>query len=632
VTIYQLGEDNGIQFIAMEFIEGDSLAEYIEKSLPSLAEAIFIFYKILNGVQALHSKGIIHRDLKPKNIMVPSPKNVKIVDFGIAEFINFNNLTNEKRHAPVGSVSYLSPEIISGSPATVQSDIWSLGVILYKILTGINPFTGKDRNATMQNILKGDITYQVLQKISIPTYLINIIQKMCAVDLDQRYKSVDEIIFDLKSNLSKRPPSLFTENKMLAGLGIAFLFFGTLYWVYANKTAKKTPIASSEDYIKPKSQDPIIELKPKDIPDSQKNITNENELKTITKQIEAPLKDDAEKEIRPEITSNEKINPSKIRPDEKTESVPEKQLTPPVLSSSNVNWLLDFKNENGPRNIASSQGQTNSNYKLGWKKNADAARYKIQISNDKSFNDLALETEITPNVFIWNRPKLGMFFWRVKSIGNSKNSSGYSTIGTLKVTAQQPSFLKNKYRIVFDSKKGKNEVTLQWSDLSAVNQYAIQLIPIKGNLEKKEYITQEPTVNIPVDSLVKFKAKVTALDDKRKPASQPSLPVEVDVVSAQILQTPKLVYPLNNTLVPSQSTMITPIVCKWLTVPNAEKYVYQISEDADAKKVLSESTHSENGILITLPLSKGRYFWRVKSIGKDGGESSWSSMFSFFID
>ena len=131
VTIYQLGEQEGVHYIAMEYIDGESLDKVIKKKLPTTKVALNIFYKILLGVRILHQQNIIHRDLKPKNIMVTKENKIKIVDFGIAEFASENFNETAIGENLLGSILYLSPELITKNHATVQSDIWSLGILFY---------------------------------------------------------------------------------------------------------------------------------------------------------------------------------------------------------------------------------------------------------------------------------------------------------------------------------------------------------------------------------------------------------------------------------------------------------------------------------------------------------------------
>lgn len=646
VTIFQLGEDKGIQFIAMEFVEGEALDSLIERKLPSVAEAVFIFYKILLGVQALHKKGIIHRDLKPKNIMVPNPKNIKIVDFGIAEFITNYDGGKEKNNIPKGSVYYLSPEILEGNPATVQSDIWSLGVIFYNLLTGEKPFSGKDRNEIIQSIRVGKITLPLVFKATIPSHIIRIIYKMWALDLKQRYQNVDEIINDLKSKIADDAKKTKDLKNITFGLIGVTIFIALIYWFNANKFPQKTILPDTK-VIALEKEFSTLTTKAQTVPELDQNKSSLNadvEKKAITtegKDIvteELPLQVEESKTANKEnIDISKKVLDAPIVVEKKEEPLPikkqvESRLKPPLLLKAKVVWQLDSKIIKDQRGIASYQFQTNNKYKLEWKKQADVTKYILQIAYDMNFNEKILQEEVQKNYFILNKPKLGEFFWRVKGVGKNKKTSDFSPIGTLITNVPAPQFLNKINKIRIDTKTTKKEFSLQWLPSDLVSAYSVRLIPEKGNLEKTEFVTKDTVVKIPIKSSVKFKAQIFALNEKRKPASSPSEFAQVEVVLGPPIQTPKLIYPLNKTVVPSQTAMITPVVCKWNNVQTADKYIFQISEDKQAKKIINERTLSETQIVLTMPFSRGEYFWRVKSLNQDGEESSWSSMYSFFID
>lgn len=624
VTIYQLGEDKDIQFIAMEYIEGESLDHLIETKPPSIPEAIFIFYKILNGVLALHSKGIIHRDLKPKNIMVPDMKTVKIVDFGIAEFIVTNPASKEKNSVPKGSIYYLAPEILEGKPATIQSDIWGLGVIFYNLLTGQKPFRGQDKAEIRQRIINGKISFPMSKKLGIPENLVMIINKMCAADLQQRYKTIDEIIVDLKKKQTVKNQSSFLISIFsIASVMIIFLALAA-YWnsFSLNKkviTAKMESIESNEPKVE--------EIKAKQIPEVAKaEVQKEpaNELPTVSavEESTAVSSDQVKKGAEP----------VQIQPEKKENHKLVFAPKPPKLITTKANWTLNFKKNVKSRGIATYEYQQNHNQKLMWKRVLEASSYRIQISEDINFKKLILDQEISQNEYIWDKIKVGEFYWRVQSKSNENKKSVFSTVGNLSVKVPPPVFMTGNQKIKFDFSKNNNEVIIQWLGMESINWYKVKVTSITGQQINTEMVSKNTEVRVPIKKSTRFKAQVMALDDKRRPASAESNEILVDVESAVSLAAPKLIFPLNKTVVPSQSTMITPIVCKWSSFARAKKYIYQISEDKNARKVLSEMSVTENRVILTLPLSQGEYFWRVKLIDKDDVESSWSLPFSFIID
>ena len=130
VGIYDVGEEHGIQYMVMEYVKGTDLKTYIHDHYPiPLPQVIDIMEQVLSAVQTAHANGIIHRDLKPQNILIDENKNIKITDFGIAMAASQNSMT--QTNSLLGSVHYLSPEQARGSIATPQSDIYSLGIILF---------------------------------------------------------------------------------------------------------------------------------------------------------------------------------------------------------------------------------------------------------------------------------------------------------------------------------------------------------------------------------------------------------------------------------------------------------------------------------------------------------------------
>lgn len=139
--MYDVGEDNGIYYIVMEYIEGKTLKQLIKKrGALTLSEAIDIMLQITDGISQAHDSYIIHRDLKPQNIMIKEDGTIKITDFGIAMALNSTQLT--QTNSVMGSVHYLPPEQASGKGSTIRSDIYSMGILFYEILTGTLPFKG----------------------------------------------------------------------------------------------------------------------------------------------------------------------------------------------------------------------------------------------------------------------------------------------------------------------------------------------------------------------------------------------------------------------------------------------------------------------------------------------------------
>ena len=200
VGIYDVDEDHGLQYMVMQYVKGTDLKAYIKKHYPiPLPQVIDIMEQVLSAVATAHAHGIIHRDLKPQNILIDENKNVKITDFGIAVAVSQDSLT--QTNTLMGSVHYLSPEQARGSIATKQSDIYSLGIILFELLTGKVPFEGETAVSIALKHFREEIPSVREQNKEIPQALENVIIKATAKEPAERYSSVNEMAADLKTVL-----------------------------------------------------------------------------------------------------------------------------------------------------------------------------------------------------------------------------------------------------------------------------------------------------------------------------------------------------------------------------------------------------------------------------------------------
>ena len=156
VEMYDVGEDNGTYYIVMEYIEGRTLKQLLKKrGNLTTPEVVDIMLQLTDGIAYAHDKYIIHRDLKPQNIMISDDGKIKITDFGIAVALNSTQLT--QTNSVMGSVHYLPPEQASGKGATTKSDIYSMGIMLFELLTGKLPFKGENAVEIALKHMKDDI-------------------------------------------------------------------------------------------------------------------------------------------------------------------------------------------------------------------------------------------------------------------------------------------------------------------------------------------------------------------------------------------------------------------------------------------------------------------------------------------
>ena len=201
VRITDIGEEEGQQYLAMEYVAGLDLKRYIKEHHPlSNEEAVRIMGQILLAMRLAHTRGIVHRDLKPQNILLTPDGTAKVTDFGIAVAFAETSLT--QTNSMLGSVHYLSPEQARGSKATFQSDIYAMGIIFYEMLTGHIPYDGDSAVTIALQHFQKPLPSVIAENPSVPQALENVVIKATAKKLTDRYQSVSEMYMDLSTSLS----------------------------------------------------------------------------------------------------------------------------------------------------------------------------------------------------------------------------------------------------------------------------------------------------------------------------------------------------------------------------------------------------------------------------------------------
>lgn len=231
VEMYDVGEDNGNYFLVMEYVDGRTLKSLIKKrGALSLTETVDIMLQLTSGIAHAHDSYLIHRDIKPQNVLMLEDGRAKITDFGIAIALNSAELT--QTNSVMGSVHYLPPEQANGSGASIKSDIYSLGILMYELLTGKLPFKGENAVEIAIKQMKEQIPSLRKQNPLIPQSIENIVLKACAKNPKNRYDSVNEMHEDLKMALSderkdekrvvyKYPENDLEETKVLPNISDA---------------------------------------------------------------------------------------------------------------------------------------------------------------------------------------------------------------------------------------------------------------------------------------------------------------------------------------------------------------------------------------------------------------------------
>lgn len=200
VEMYDVGEDNGLYYIIMEYIEGKTLKQLLKKrGTLTLSEAIDIMLQLTDGMAHAHDSYIIHRDLKPQNIMIKDDGQIKITDFGIAMALNSTQLT--QTNSVMGSVHYLPPEQASGKGCTIKSDIYSMGIIFYELLSGSLPFRGDNAVEIALKHMRDPLPSLREENPAIPQSIENIIRKATAKNPKNRYADARSMHEDLLTAL-----------------------------------------------------------------------------------------------------------------------------------------------------------------------------------------------------------------------------------------------------------------------------------------------------------------------------------------------------------------------------------------------------------------------------------------------
>jgi serine/threonine-protein kinase len=213
ITIYEVGQSDGSHFISTEFIDGQTLRQHLKLNTLTLREALDIATQVATALATAHDAGIVHRDIKPENVMLRSDGYVKVLDFGLAKFVEKRLLglsggsdpdaetqgfVNTNPGAVMGTVSYMSPEQARGTHVDVRSDIFSLGILLYEMVTGRQPFEGASASEVIISILQKRPQPMARFSPDVPVEMERIVGKALSKNREERYQTVKDMLIDLK--------------------------------------------------------------------------------------------------------------------------------------------------------------------------------------------------------------------------------------------------------------------------------------------------------------------------------------------------------------------------------------------------------------------------------------------------
>ena len=263
LTIFEIGEADHVRFIATEFIDGETLRQRLRNGPPDLAEVVEIAIQVVSAIEAAHSAGIVHRDIKPENIMIRRDGYVKLLDFGLAklkETVSSTDpeaptkaLVNTDAGTVMGTAYYMSPEQAKGVTVDARSDLWSVGVVIYEMITGLRPFAGDTSTETISLILQKEPAPLARFSPDVPSEMERIVSKALTKNREERYQTAKDFLIDLRS--LKRKMAIDAEMDRTASTGFGGAGddgrAGSTASALAAPTASANsmPVASSAEYI-----------------------------------------------------------------------------------------------------------------------------------------------------------------------------------------------------------------------------------------------------------------------------------------------------------------------------------------------------------------------------------------------
>ena len=252
-TVYEIGQADDQNFIAMAFLEGRTLSKKITDGPLKLPEALSIATQIGEGLEAAHEKGIAHRDIKPDNVMLMKGSRglLKIMDFGLAQLAESSKLTREG--TTLGTPTYMSPEQALGEPTDRRSDVWGLGGVLYEMVAGKPPFRGEVDQAVIYSIVNEEPEPLTAVRTGVPKELERIVDKCLAKDADERYQHAEDLLVDLhrlRQELETGTPKAASRPALARGLSpaakagaaaVLVVVVGLTWWVTRSFESTQQP-------------------------------------------------------------------------------------------------------------------------------------------------------------------------------------------------------------------------------------------------------------------------------------------------------------------------------------------------------------------------------------------------------
>jgi serine/threonine protein kinase len=675
VAVHTLGEDKGTHYIVMEYVDGHSLSDLIKlKGALSVQEALHYFKQLLAGVEALHEHGIIHRDIKPKNIIIRKDNSVKIVDFGIAKVEGQPERELTVAGELLGSIYYIAPEVIDGEAASIQSDIWSLGVNLFEILTGEKPFDDEKWSALVRKITSENLLFASAKAQLIPPYLQDMILQMCEKSPSARYATVGEVIQDLAAFQNEVAPRGLTSAAAVPSI--------------ADLTrAVPQPVAAAVPSLQTLNSNSSFHISLR--PSANSNTNSSLGRRTSTSSTRGSGGPRRKKKhhfvewsglvvilvgfgwlinrtYQKYWTPSEEASKAVVASGQNPESTAAPQAQTQVQAAITPN---------SPANGQSAWVTDQMALQFTWNGEAPANSF-LQVARDLGFREILLEipqakSPVTTKALGSGPFEDGTYYWRLVKKSPEKTEALFEVQAFHIITASAPHPLYPVAQIVHGT---TDDINFYWQEKANVKSYRFQVssdpgfrrlisdqllketkvnlkVGIEGSYFWRVRAEELPSTSLWSEARPLKVQKQSGLNSDAKPLAQTAIKDSATSVAtapnnrnpaqnkalakskAKPLPAPKIAQKLQDFALrfsddgknPSEDTVLNPPNLTWAKVPGATGYELQISKNANFSQIQWTQTASTSHSKWT-SAQPGKYFWRVRAIDRNDNKGFFSSV------
>lgn len=658
VIIYNADRAGDMHFIAMEYVDGVSLKELLKKKRLGIDEVILVFLQLLEGLRCLHDHKMIHRDMKPHNIVFRANGQLKILDFGIAK--RMDDISDRTQAGViVGSVPYMAPEIRNGQLASVKTDLWSVGAVMYEALVGeplIKEMPSFGKDAVKDKI--GIVAFSKQASETIPEELQFLVKRLCAPNPVKRYSTAAEVIAELKGIQASRPGG--------EAQGMALL---------AEKLASLAPrpalpqVSSVSREIRPKRKKERLE--PVEQPQLQRSPSYAFVFFAAVAAIATGLWL-GQRNHSPKKALSVASKPNVVAP------------TSPSTPSPNESLWLQYVS---PRDRQSLWLEDKQIVTLSWVPSLPRGDFRLIVAKDKDFLQVVISDLVEGLSFRPDRLLAeGTYFWKLVPQRTGLKVPSVQSFSLSYVSPPEMTTPSEKQELSLSAQQTTMPIDLGWNCKFGAIQYRLQIagdLAFAKNL--KERVTtdckhrevlpagtyywrarvEEPSASLriwsePREFLIKKnivlsprlattkpekKLKRPVLDKKKvavkkiKPtltAPAPEEPLQeseepVRIPSAAPIGVPTTELPRNGMSVRLGNSKAISVTFSWSEVADSVGYEIEISSDSDFKKTIMRKAVSENRWTYRNAEFKGKIFWRVRA-QSPAAAGDWSQVSTFEIN